>query len=155
MEGRTGIYERTDNCTCLHEPNVISFGSITKRKTVTTIIFLSNWKEMQIYFFPSVREKSSKTLPIQESSKKKDPKRISRKIFQEKGEKSNFQNGTTAFGNGFRKQPLCPHKRLSDSFSLRTYTQRDLFEILLNQNEIRLYLPFSDWFGTKRTSVWF
>ena len=26
------------------------------------------------------------------------------------------------------------------------YTQRNLFEILLNQSEIRLYLPFSDWF---------
>ena len=35
------------------------------------------------------------------------------------------------------------------------YTQRNLFEILLNQTEIRLYLPFSDWFGTKLTSVWF
>jgi len=35
------------------------------------------------------------------------------------------------------------------------YTQRNLFEILLNQTEIRLYLPFFDWFGTKRTSVWF
>ena len=34
-------------------------------------------------------------------------------------------------------------------------TQRNLFEILLNQTEIWLYLPFSDWFGTKRTSVWF
>ena len=33
------------------------------------------------------------------------------------------------------------------------YTHR---EILFNQTEIRLYLPFSDWFGTKRTvSVWF
>ena len=29
-----------------------------------------------------------------------------------------------------------------------SYTQRNLFEILLNQTEIRLYLPFSDWFGT-------
>ena len=28
-------------------------------------------------------------------------------------------------------------------------------EILLNQPEIRLYLPFSDWFRIKRTSVWF
>jgi len=27
-------------------------------------------------------------------------------------------------------------------------------EILSNQPEIRLYLAFSDWFGTKRTSVW-
>ena len=27
-------------------------------------------------------------------------------------------------------------------------TQRNLFEIYLNQTEIRLYLPFSDWFGT-------
>ena len=26
---------------------------------------------------------------------------------------------------------------------------------LQNQPEIRLYLPFSIWFGTKRTSVWF
>ena len=34
-------------------------------------------------------------------------------------------------------------------------TQRNLFKILLNQTEIRLYLPFSDWFGTKLTSVWF
>ena len=34
-------------------------------------------------------------------------------------------------------------------------TQRNLFEILLNQPEIRLYLPFSGWFGTKRPSVWF
>ena len=34
------------------------------------------------------------------------------------------------------------------------YTQRNIFEFLLNQPEIRLYLPFSDWFGSKRTSVW-
>ena len=34
------------------------------------------------------------------------------------------------------------------------YTQRNLFEILLNQPEIILYLPFSYWFGYKRTSVW-
>ena len=35
------------------------------------------------------------------------------------------------------------------------YTQRKLFEILLNHNETRLYLPLSDWFGTKPTSIWF
>ena len=35
------------------------------------------------------------------------------------------------------------------------YTQRNLFKILSNQTEIRLYLLFSDWFGTKRTFVWF
>ena len=34
-------------------------------------------------------------------------------------------------------------------------TQRNLFEILFNQPEVKLYLPFSDWFGTKLTSVWF
>ena len=28
--------------------------------------------------------------------------------------------------------------------NLNTYTQRKLFEILLNQPEIRLYLPYSD-----------
>ena len=40
-------------------------------------------------------------------------------------------------------------------FPLRNlYTQRNLFKILLNQTNIRLYLPVSDWFGTKRTSVW-
>ena len=38
---------------------------------------------------------------------------------------------------------------------LCVYTQRNLFEILINQIEIRLYLPFTDWFGTKRTTVWF
>ena len=35
-----------------------------------------------------------------------------------------------------------------------TYTQRNFSEFLLNQPEIRLYLPFPDWFGSKRTSVW-
>ena len=29
------------------------------------------------------------------------------------------------------------------------YAQRNLFEIALNQTEIRLYLPFSDSFGTE------
>ena len=28
-----------------------------------------------------------------------------------------------------------------------SYTQRNIFEILFNQTETRLYLPFSDWFG--------
>ena len=33
-------------------------------------------------------------------------------------------------------------------------THREIFfEILSNQPEIRFYLPFSDWFGSKRTSV--
>ena len=35
-------------------------------------------------------------------------------------------------------------------------THREIFsEILLNQIEMRLYLPFSDRYGTKRKSVWF
>jgi len=33
--------------------------------------------------------------------------------------------------------------------------QRNLSEILLNQHEIRFYLSFSDWYETKRPSVWF
>ena len=33
------------------------------------------------------------------------------------------------------------------------YTQRNPFWIFFNQPEIRLYLPFSDWFGSKRKSV--
>jgi len=32
------------------------------------------------------------------------------------------------------------------------YIQRNIFEILWNHTEIRLYLPFSNWFGTDRTS---
>ena len=35
------------------------------------------------------------------------------------------------------------------------YTERNFFEILLYEPGIRLYLSFSDWFGSKRTSVWF
>ena len=31
-----------------------------------------------------------------------------------------------------------------------SYTEINIFEILLNQTEIRLYLPLSDWLGTKR-----
>ena len=33
--------------------------------------------------------------------------------------------------------------------------KKNLFQILSNQTKIRLYLPFSDWFGPKQTSVWF
>jgi len=38
---------------------------------------------------------------------------------------------------------------------LKLYTQINIFEILFNQTEIWLYLPFCDWVGTKRTSVLF
>ena len=34
-------------------------------------------------------------------------------------------------------------------------TRRNILWILLNQPEIKFYLPFSDWFGTKRTFIWF
>ena len=37
---------------------------------------------------------------------------------------------------------------------LRVHTKFNLIEILLNQIEIKLYLPFYDWFGTNRTSIW-
>ena len=40
-------------------------------------------------------------------------------------------------------------------YSLHQHTQIYFFEILLNQTEIRLYLTFSDWYGTKQTSIWF
>ena len=46
------------------------------------------------------------------------------------------------------------HDVTRDGFEWRFCTQRNLFEILLNQTEIRLYLPCTDWFGTKRWSVW-
>ena len=52
-------------------------------------------------------------------------------------------------------------KKLQDIWQIvwrvycQCYTQRNIFEILLNQTEIRLYIPFSDWFEAKRTSVWF
>ena len=46
-------------------------------------------------------------------------------------------------------------RSLSGDARLQTHTQRNIFQVLLNQTEIRLYLPLSDWFGTKRTSVWF
>ena len=35
------------------------------------------------------------------------------------------------------------------------YTQRNFFEFLLNKTGIRLYLPFSNCFRAKQTSVWF
>ena len=53
--------------------------------------------------------------------------------------------------------PTARSLRPSRIWSRRTIrnTKRIFFEILLNQPEIRLYLPFSDRFGSKRTSVWF
>ena len=35
------------------------------------------------------------------------------------------------------------------------YARRNLFLILLNEIEIKLYLTISNWFRTKRISVWF
>ena len=39
-------------------------------------------------------------------------------------------------------------------FLQTSYMQRNIFEILLNKLEIRLYLPFPINFGSKRMSVW-
>ena len=61
--------------------------------------------------------------------------------------------------NKISKRLLCVHrnsgvkKTLKIGILMHPY-QRNIFEILLNQTEIRLYLPFSDWFGTKSTSIW-
>ena len=45
------------------------------------------------------------------------------------------------------------HVSLSDSWCKCLYTQRNVFEIVLNQPEIRLYLPFSDWLRTENERV--
>ena len=55
-----------------------------------------------------------------------------------------------------RQQWRCSGEFLNRGEKLEmTYTQRYLFELLLNQTDIRLYSSFSNWFGTRRTSVWF
>ena len=46
------------------------------------------------------------------------------------------------------KPPLIAERHCNCSDSYTVYTQRNLFQILLDQPEIRLYLPYSDWFGT-------
>ena len=45
----------------------------------------------------------------------------------------------------------CPPKggQSKKKISFRSYAQRSLFEILLNQTKIILYLPISDWCGTQ------
>ena len=45
--------------------------------------------------------------------------------------------------------------QLWHSFYSSMHTQRNLFEISLNQAEIKLYLPFLNSFEAKRTSIWF
>ena len=61
---------------------------------------------------------------------------------------------------------VCPFTRirmtrLITSFMLQNfsqhwyYAQKNLFKILLNQTEIRLYLKCTDWLSTKQTSIWF
>ena len=47
---------------------------------------------------------------------------------------------TSSIRNGIRLEMILDSKW--------HYTQRNLFEILLNQPEIRFYLPFSERFGT-------
>ena len=68
------------------------------------------------------------------------------------------RNNIIKQNNKFLEQH-CTDNNICISFAMLgkwwLYTRRNLFEILLNQREIKLQLPFSDWFGTKRTSVWF
>ena len=45
-------------------------------------------------------------------------------------------------------------KYISSLAVWRHYIPRNFFKILLNQTEIRLYLPCTGWFGSKRMSVW-
>ena len=66
-------YDRGDNFDFDFEPNGISFGSNTKKKPATTIIFNSNLKELWIYFcecvFPKTNiHKAREEKPIVESS---------------------------------------------------------------------------------------
>ena len=51
--------------------------------------------------------------------------------------------------------PRIKQRNFGHTYTEIQHTQRNLFEIWLNQTEIRLYLSFFDWFGTKQTSVWF
>ena len=44
-------------------------------------------------------------------------------------------------------------EKMGKGIQWRNYCIQNLFEILINQTEIRLYLPCTDWFGTKGTSV--
>ena len=41
-------------------------------------------------------------------------------------------------------------KRKPDVIWMRCHTQGNIFQIWLNQPKIRLYLPFSDWFGNPK-----
>ena len=41
--------------------------------------------------------------------------------------------------------PVCtPDTRKDEALNMKAWTQRNLFEIILNQPKIKLYLPFSD-----------
>ena len=62
-----------------------------------------------------------------------------------KGFKAGPQSG---FLDAERHEPL---EAIFSSSAVSVYTRRIFFEILLNQTEIRLYLPFSDLFETERT----
>jgi len=45
--------------------------------------------------------------------------------------------------------------RTKQFWTANSHTKRNILQILLNQSEILLILPFPDWFETKRTFVWF
>ena len=62
------------------------------------------------------------------------------------------------FSNVWRKSligsPWCREARVP-TLEVCSYPERNLSEILIDQTEIILYLPFSDWFGTEWVTVWF
>ena len=62
-----------------------------------------------------------------------------------------FEPERTASGTTFGGEDLWPP---FFSYFFLTFLSEILSKILLTEAKIRLYLPFSNWFGSKRTSVW-
>ena len=66
---------------------------------------------------------------------------------------------TSALKSRFQKYHILIQKSASGTkircWLHSAYTQRNYSEVLLNQPEIRLYLPFSDWFWSKSIGKWY
>ena len=50
---------------------------------------------------------------------------------------------------------FCEKESEGHAPSIQQRPERNLFGILINHTDIWMYLPLSEWFGTKRTFVWF
>ena len=149
----------------------VSFQAESNLSVFTILYFCFKTKRERFLFSRTKVKLRMQSYSVQWERKQKSNPQVSRKIRLEKRQRSGVQLSERLAPLGYHALPnwgyhaLKSLKRTSQHYMRcqgrgmkgvlnRAPAHRNIFEILLNQIEIRLYLTCFVWYGTKRTSVW-